>query len=137
MSHGNTSRFQVGSLLSTDKALEGRFRAGGELIRRAGRGPQNTCGKLQIVKPFEVGPGETLTFVFDITVVERGQTGEYNLLPVISESGVAGKDVQAREVDDATTEGNDDGEETTVAEETEREEGDTEESENDAGDRGG
>lgn len=75
--------------------------------------------------------------MFDITVVGKGQTGEYNLLPVISESGVAGKDVQAREVDDATTEGDDDGEETTVTEETEREEGDTEESENDAGDRGG
>lgn len=50
--------------------------------------------KLQIVTPFEVVAGESLEFVFDINVVEKGQTGEYNLLPVISESGVAGRDVE-------------------------------------------
>lgn len=55
--------------------------------------------KLQLVKPFEVVPGETLSFVFDINVVKKGQTGEYNLLPVISESGVAGADVPVEEID--------------------------------------
>lgn len=55
-------------------------------------------GKLQITTSFEVVAGEALDFVFDITVVERGQTGEYNLQPVISESGVAGRDVTVEEV---------------------------------------
>jgi len=55
-------------------------------------------GKLQITTSFEVVAGEGLDFVFDITVVEKGQTGEYNLQPVISESGVAGRDVTVEEV---------------------------------------
>jgi len=56
-------------------------------------------GKLQIVKPFEVAAGETVEFVFDINVVKKGQSRDYNLLPVISESGVAGRDVSVEEVD--------------------------------------
>jgi hypothetical protein len=69
-------------------------------------------GKLQIVKPFEVVAGETLSFVFDITVVKKGNGG-YNLLPVISESGVAGEDVEVTEVeaDGAGSQGDDDGNE--------------------------
>ncbi|MFB6361013.1 MAG: DUF4382 domain-containing protein [Halobacteriales archaeon] len=55
-------------------------------------------GKLQIVKPFEVVAGETLSFVFDINVVKKGQTGDYNLLPVIAKSGVSGNDVEVEEV---------------------------------------
>lgn len=55
-------------------------------------------GKLQLIKPFEVVAGETLRFVFDINVVRKGQSGEYNLLPVISESGVAGTDVPVEDV---------------------------------------
>ncbi|WP_229124596.1 DUF4382 domain-containing protein [Halapricum desulfuricans] len=55
-------------------------------------------GKLQIVKPFEVTAGETVEFVFDINVVEKGKSGGYNLLPVISGSGVAGRDVDVEEV---------------------------------------
>lgn len=51
------------------------------------------AGKLMLTKPFKVVPDETTRFVFDIKVVERGRSG-YNLLPVISESGVAGKDVE-------------------------------------------
>ena len=58
-------------------------------------------GKLQIVKSFEVRAGETVSFVFDINVVKRGPNG-YNLLPVISESGVAGEDVEVEEVDRTT-----------------------------------
>lgn len=42
--------------------------------------------KLKITRPFTVAPNETVEFVFDITVVEKG-TGGYNLIPVISESG--------------------------------------------------
>ncbi|WP_276275947.1 DUF4382 domain-containing protein [Haloarcula regularis] len=53
--------------------------------------------KLQITKPFEVTAEEPVTFVFDINVVKTGPNG-YNLLPVISESGVAGKDVEVEEV---------------------------------------
>jgi hypothetical protein len=56
-------------------------------------------GKLQIVKPFEVVAGETLSFVFDINVVKKGQKQAYNLLPVISGSGVAGRDVEAEEIE--------------------------------------
>lgn len=43
--------------------------------------------KLMITKEFEVVVNETTEFVFDINVVRKGQGG-YNLLPVISESGV-------------------------------------------------
>lgn len=61
--------------------------------------------KLQIVKPFEVVEGETLTFVFDINVVKKGQTGGYNLLPVISKSGVAGHDIEVNESGNANRRG--------------------------------
>jgi hypothetical protein len=54
--------------------------------------------KLQITKSFEITPGGTVDFIFDISVVEKGQGG-YNLLPVISKSGVAGEDVDVEEVD--------------------------------------
>ncbi|WP_181692953.1 DUF4382 domain-containing protein [Natronomonas sp. LN261] len=55
--------------------------------------------RLRIVKPFEIGTDEELDFVFDITVIRKGPTGGYNLLPVIGESGVAGEDVEIEEVD--------------------------------------
>ncbi len=54
--------------------------------------------KLQITKSFEITADGTVDFVFDINVVEKGQGG-YNLLPVISKSGVAGEDVDVEEVD--------------------------------------
>lgn len=44
--------------------------------------------KLQILSNFTIKKNETTRFVFDITVVEKGATGEYNLIPVINESGV-------------------------------------------------
>lgn len=44
--------------------------------------------RLQIVMPFEVASGETTVFVFDINVVRKGLTANYNLLPVIAKSGV-------------------------------------------------
>lgn len=43
--------------------------------------------KLELVKEFEVLPNETTQFLFDVDVVSRGVTGEYNLLPVIAKSG--------------------------------------------------
>jgi hypothetical protein len=49
--------------------------------------------KLQIVKPFEIAPNKTTRFVFDINVVRKGHSNEYNLLPVISKSGVVDEDV--------------------------------------------
>ena len=54
--------------------------------------------KLQITKPFEVTAEAPVEFVFDINVVKKGPNG-YNLLPVISESGVAGQDVEIEEVE--------------------------------------
>lgn len=55
-------------------------------------------GKLQITHAFEITAEEPVDFVFDINVVKRGQALRYNLTPVISESGVAGKDVDVEEV---------------------------------------
>ena len=55
--------------------------------------------RLKIVKPFDVAADEPLELVFDITVVEKGKSGGYNLLPVIGESGVVGKDVEMEEVE--------------------------------------
>lgn len=67
-------------------------------------------GKLQIVKPFEVEAGGSVSFVFDITVVKKGNKAAYNLLPVISESGVAGEDVDVEEVGDGgENDGNEEG----------------------------
>jgi hypothetical protein len=43
--------------------------------------------KLELVKEFTVIPSETTQFIFDVDVVSRGVTGEYNLLPVIAKSG--------------------------------------------------
>ncbi|MFB6174324.1 MAG: DUF4382 domain-containing protein [Halobacteriales archaeon] len=54
-------------------------------------------GKLQITKPFEVAPNESVDFVFDIMVHKAGKSGKYVLRPVISESGT---EVPIREVDD-------------------------------------
>lgn len=53
-------------------------------------------GKLMITKPFTVSANSTTGFVFDIGVFLRGNQQNnqgYILKPVISESGVAGKDV--------------------------------------------
>lgn len=55
--------------------------------------------RLRIVKPFEVRQDEPVEFVFDITVVKKGQSGGYNLLPVIGESGVVGEHVEMQEVE--------------------------------------
>lgn len=55
--------------------------------------------RLRIIKPFEIGAGAELSFVFDINVVQKGPMGDYNLLPVIGKSGVAGRDVEVEEVD--------------------------------------
>ncbi|MFB6161757.1 MAG: DUF4382 domain-containing protein [Haloferacaceae archaeon] len=44
-------------------------------------------GKIQLDEQFTVGNGETVDFVFDITVHEAGKSGKYVLQPVASESG--------------------------------------------------
>lgn len=43
--------------------------------------------KLHINKEFTVGNGESVDFVFDITVFKAGNSGKYILKPVVSESG--------------------------------------------------
>jgi hypothetical protein len=53
--------------------------------------------KLMLTKPFEIKPNSTTSFVFDIQVVLRGNQQNnqgYILKPVISDSGVAGEDVE-------------------------------------------
>ncbi len=44
-------------------------------------------GKLQILKPFNVESGELTNFVYDLTVVEAGKSGQYILKPQIGQSG--------------------------------------------------
>jgi hypothetical protein len=44
-------------------------------------------GKLQISKPFQVESSEVTSFVYDLTVVEAGQSGQYILKPQIDQSG--------------------------------------------------
>lgn len=56
-------------------------------------------GKLMITKNFDIVPGENTTFVFDINVVKKGHRDEYNLHPVISESGEVGKHLKHSEVE--------------------------------------
>lgn len=76
-------------------------------------------GKLMITKPFEIRQGETTSFVFDINVVQRGQGNDYNLLPVIDQSGVAGEDVEAEEVDGENSDEDDGSEEADESEDDE------------------
>ena len=45
-------------------------------------------GKLQISTPFEVESGEVINFVYDLTVVKAGKSGQYILKPQIGQSGV-------------------------------------------------
>jgi hypothetical protein len=44
-------------------------------------------GKLQISKPFTVKSGEVTNFVYDLTVVKAGKSGQYILKPQIGQSG--------------------------------------------------
>lgn len=60
---------------------------------------------LKIVKQFTIDEGEETKFVFDIQVVKKGSTDEYNLLPVISKSGVVGEDLPEDEVEVIDEEG--------------------------------
>lgn len=57
-------------------------------------------GKLMIDNDFDIVEGEQITFVFDINIVKKGQKAEYNLTPVISESGVLGEDLDESEVEE-------------------------------------
>jgi hypothetical protein len=45
--------------------------------------------KLQMKKSFEVSGGETVEFVYDISVFKAGNSGKYILKPVVSESGTS------------------------------------------------
>jgi heat shock protein HslJ len=47
--------------------------------------------KLQISKPFTVSDNATTSFVYDITVVEAGKSGQYILQPQIAQSGAEQK----------------------------------------------
>jgi hypothetical protein len=53
--------------------------------------------RLQLNENFEVAPDSEVDFVYDITVVKRGNSGSYNIQPVASESGT---DVPINRVDD-------------------------------------
>jgi len=67
--------------------------------------------KLQITNGFEVTSDEPVSFVFDINVVKRGPNNGYILKPVISGSGVAGRDVEVNEIDEGGDEDDEDVEE--------------------------
>ncbi|ELZ45789.1 hypothetical protein C463_05115 [Halorubrum californiense DSM 19288] len=71
--------------------------------------------KLQITNGFEVAPDEEVSFVFDINVVKRGKNNGYILKPVISGSGVAGRDVDVNEIDDDDDEGEESGDDDSEA----------------------
>ena len=43
--------------------------------------------KLQISKPFRVQSGGVTSFVYDLTVIKAGKSGQYNLKPQIGQSG--------------------------------------------------
>lgn len=43
--------------------------------------------KLRVNKGFEIEANSTVEFVYDVTVVERGNSGAYNIKPVAGESG--------------------------------------------------
>ena len=43
--------------------------------------------KLHISKPFQVTSGSVTSFVYDITVVKSGESGQYILLPQVDQSG--------------------------------------------------
>lgn len=59
--------------------------------------------KLQLKSEFTVGNGEEVDYVFDITVVKRGNSGSYNIKPVVGESGT-GDQVEIEEKDDEESE---------------------------------
>ncbi|OYR42463.1 hypothetical protein DJ82_02430 [Halorubrum sp. Ib24] len=80
--------------------------------------------KLRITNGFEVTPDEPVSFVFDINVVKRGPNNGYILKPVISGSGVAGRDVDVNEIDDD----DDEDESAADAEEADWSDGDEDES---------
>ena len=53
-------------------------------------------GKLQMSKTFEITAGSVTNFVYDITVIEAGQSGKYILNPQVAQSGA---DQEFNEVD--------------------------------------
>ena len=62
----------------------------GTLIQDYGGGQPEIklpSNKLQISKPFTISENDTTSFVFDVTVVEAGKSGNYILQPQIAESG--------------------------------------------------
>ena len=65
-------------------------------------------GTLKLPASFDLAAGDELVFVFDISVINRGRTGRYNLLPVIGESGVVGRDVEVEEIESEHSENDDD-----------------------------
>lgn len=69
--------------------------------------------KLQLTTEFTVGDGEELDYVFDITVVKRGQSGSYNIKPVASESGT-GDEVDIEDVDEGEATDDDEDEEASL-----------------------
>jgi hypothetical protein len=61
--------------------------------------------KLHVNQQFEIGAGDDVDFVFDITVVEAGKSGKFVIKPVVSESGT---DVPIEDVDEKDDDEKDD-----------------------------
>ncbi len=87
--------------------------------------------KLQITNEFEVTPDEPVSFVFDINVVKRGKNNGYILKPVISGSGVAGRDVDVNEIDDEDDDDEDEGDDGDDESDEDDSDGDANETEDD------
>ncbi|WP_435196505.1 DUF4382 domain-containing protein [Natronomonas sp. EA1] len=79
--------------------------------------------KMHINTAFTVGDGEEVQFVYDITVVKRGNSGKYNIKPVVSESGT---DVPIEDVDDESDDAEDADEDEGTPEPSETPENDSE-----------
>lgn len=104
----------AGNYTKVEVYVQDQFDSPGEVINTPGRVKQSVVdseqfvdqqnvqvmvpsGKLQIQKNFTIAPNSTVSFVFDMQVVLKGSTGEYNLQPNIGESGVEGEDVREQE----------------------------------------
>ncbi|AEN06600.1 DUF4382 domain-containing protein [Halolamina sp.] len=82
-----------------DKAFVSVSEVNGTLTNGETTDVKLPSSKLKIKTQFTVGNGEAVDFVFDITVVKRGNSGSYNIKPVVGQSGTSDQ-VEIEEKDD-------------------------------------
>jgi heat shock protein HslJ len=54
-------------------------------------------GKLQISRPFIISDDATTSFVYDVTVIEAGKSGRFNLQPQVAQSGTGIKFTEVKQ----------------------------------------